>query len=78
MWVGRRQFRRLCFSFRENPVTGAHTDDVDRVQVIPIKQARDVECVLFKQYRAIKKSSFPVYKPQRTPISLSVYWSNVL
>lgn len=47
MWVGRRQFRRLCFSFRENPVTGPHVDDVDRVQVMPIKQARDVECVLF-------------------------------
>lgn len=35
------------FFFRENPVTGAHINDVDRVQVNPIKQARDVKCVLF-------------------------------
>ena len=47
MWVRRRQFRRLCFSVRENPVTGAHVNDVDRMQVIPIKQARDEERVLF-------------------------------
>ena len=47
MWVGETTFSWTLFSFRENPVTGPHVDDVDRVQVIPIKQARDVECVLF-------------------------------